>query len=103
VSRRKPWDDNNAQKHIGDVKKRKQKVFFPFFFRIRDARCNGKDNMASRNMIKDVENMGKTPRKMLGTPIKDKFEPMLCEYIFKRTYGLGYSIFLIFELKKYIF
>jgi hypothetical protein len=30
VSRRKPWDDNNAQKHIGDVKKGKKSYFFLF-------------------------------------------------------------------------
>jgi hypothetical protein len=31
VSRRKPPDDNNAQKHIGDVKKGNKKIFFSFF------------------------------------------------------------------------
>jgi hypothetical protein len=103
VSRRKPWDDNNAKSTLGMLKKGNKKFFFPFFSSIRDARCNGKDNMASRNMIKGVENMGKVPRKMLGTPIKDKFEPVLREYIFKRTYGLGYSIYLIFELNIYIY
>jgi hypothetical protein len=40
-----------------------------------------------------LKNMAKVPRKMLGTPIKDKFEPVLGESILKRTYGLGYSIF----------
>ncbi len=57
VLRRKPRDDNNAQKHIGDVKKGNKKFFFPFFS-TRDDRCNGKDNMVSRSMIKDVEKPG---------------------------------------------
>jgi len=56
VLRRKPWDDNNAQKHIGNVKKG-NKFFFPFFS-TRDARYNGRDTMASRSMIKDVEKHG---------------------------------------------
>jgi hypothetical protein len=31
VSGRKPQDDNNAQKHIEDVKKGNKKIFFSFF------------------------------------------------------------------------
>jgi hypothetical protein len=57
VSRRKPRDDNNAQKHIGDVKKETKRFIF-FFFSTRDAKCNGEDNMMSRSMIKDVEKHG---------------------------------------------
>jgi hypothetical protein len=38
--------------------KKKTKSSFSFFFSTRDARCNGKDKMPSRSMIKDVEKHG---------------------------------------------
>jgi hypothetical protein len=42
---------------LGMLKKETKRFSF-LFFSTRDARCNGKDKMASRGMIKDVEKHG---------------------------------------------